>query len=217
MAMAGLALARIPGHDAVGHRGSSMSSQDNDVTRLLRRMVGGDRNAAHDLFPLVQAELRRLADRMMAGQDAGHTLQPTALMNEAFLRLVQQEAGAFDNREHFFAIAAKAMRSILVDHERRKRADKRNPGGDRTPLSDSLAWFTPQPLDLLALDDALTKLQRRRPVGGIRGRAAVLRRAQCVGSRQGARRHGADDRAPLARRACVVAARAGSFGSDLTP
>lgn len=161
--MAVLAFGFDPGHDAAGFRGSSMSSQDNDVTRLLRRMVGGDPHAAHELFPLVQAELRRLADRLMAGQDAGHTLQPTALMNEAFLRLVQQEAGAFDNREHFFAIAAKAMRSILVDHERRKRADKRTPGGDRTPLSDSLAWFTPRPLDLLALDDALTKLQSEDP------------------------------------------------------
>jgi RNA polymerase sigma-70 factor, ECF subfamily len=140
-----------------------MSSQDNDVTRLLHRMVEGDENAAHELFPLVQAELRRLADRMMAGQDAGHTLQPTALMNEAFLRLVRQDAGAFDDREHFFAVAAKAMRSILVDHERRKRADKRTPGGERTPLSDSLAWFTPQPLDLLALDEALTKLQGEDP------------------------------------------------------
>src|SRR5689334_24467052 len=99
----------------------------SEVTRLLDAAAAGDRAAAADLLPVVYDELRQLAAARLAGEAPGHTLQPTALVHEAYLRLVGDQE--FDHRGHFFAAAAEAMRRILIDHARRRKRDKR--GGDR--------------------------------------------------------------------------------------
>jgi RNA polymerase sigma factor (TIGR02999 family) len=134
-----------------------------DVTHLLDAAAAGDRRAAADLLPLVYAELRALADARMAAEPAGHTLQPTALVHEAYLRLVgAADARRWDHRGHFFAAAAEAMRRILIDHARRKAADKRGGAHGRVELPDVPA---PGPDDrLLALDEALTRLAGEDPV-----------------------------------------------------
>jgi RNA polymerase sigma factor (TIGR02999 family) len=126
-----------------------------DVSRLLDATASGDRQAA-DLLPLVYAELRSLAAARLAAEPAGHTLQPTALVHEAYLRLVGDQR--FDHRGHFFAAAAEAMRRILIDHARKKATARR--GGDRPGQAidlDSLAAAEP-PEDLFALDEALDRL-----------------------------------------------------------
>lgn len=103
------------------------------------------------------AEMRALAGRYLAGQ-SGHTLQPTALVNEAYLKLNRRETSAFESRDHFLAVTARAMRQILVDHARRKVADKRNGGSVRTTLSGVAVESTDKNLDVLVLDDALRNL-----------------------------------------------------------
>src|SRR5438477_9616874 len=101
----------------------------SDVTRLLEAAAAGDRRAAADLLPLVYDELRKLAAARLAAEPAGQTLQPTALVHEAYLRLVGENAGRpWDGRGHFFAAAAEAMRRILVDQARRKKAEKHGGG-----------------------------------------------------------------------------------------
>src|SRR5262245_20974310 len=108
-----------------------------DVTRLLSGVAAGDRHAAADLFPLVYDELRQLAAARMAAESPEHTLQPTALVHEAYLRLVGPEDGLrWENRGHFFAAAAEAMRRILVDTARRKRTQKHGGDRHRVELSD---------------------------------------------------------------------------------
>lgn len=138
----------------------------NEVTRILEAVERGDRQAASELLPLVYDELRRLAEHRLTHERAGHTLQPTALVHEAYLRLVktpgsEPEASAevgFANRRHFFAAAGEAMQRILVDQARRKHAAKRGGGHARTdiPLADLPAPERPE--QLLALDEALGKL-----------------------------------------------------------
>jgi RNA polymerase sigma-70 factor (ECF subfamily) len=137
-----------------------------DVTVLLERWRGGDRAALDELMPLVYGELRSLADRHLRNERAGHTLQPTALVNEAYLRLAAVRGGGFENRAHFFAAAATAMRRILVDHARRRGRQKR--GADVTIVDldvDLVAGIDPR-VDLLALDDALDRLTAVSPVKG---------------------------------------------------
>ncbi len=137
----------------------------SDVTRLLDAAGAGDRRAAADLLPLVYDELRKLAGARMAGESPHHTLQPTALVHEAFLRLVGPADGAhWDHRGHFFAAAAEAMRRILVDEARRKAALRH--GGARVRLElDSDLVAEPEPReDLLALDEALTRLAVEDPL-----------------------------------------------------
>jgi RNA polymerase sigma factor (TIGR02999 family) len=130
-----------------------------DVTRILSAIEQGDPHAADRLLPLVYEELRRLAGQKMAGEKAGQTLQATALVHEAYLRLVDADkAENWNSRGHFFAAAAEAMRRILVDNARRKKAAKH--GGDlaRQDL-DGLEIALPEvPEDLVALDEALTRL-----------------------------------------------------------
>jgi RNA polymerase sigma factor (TIGR02999 family) len=135
---------------------------DGDVTRLLAALDGGDPRAADQLLPLVYAELRRLAARKLAAEAPGHTLQPTALVHEVYLRLVgRAEPVAYKDRGHFFAVAAAAMRRILVDNARRKLTQKRGGGRQRQPL-DAVA--APEPdVELLALDEALQKLAAADP------------------------------------------------------
>lgn len=129
----------------------------SDVTRLLLDLQQGRDGAADALVPLVYAELHDLAVHYMRGERTDHTLQPTALVHEAYMRLVDQRNASWQNRSHFFGIAAQAMRRILVDHARRKRATKRE-GGERVTLDESVAEAPQRSVDLIALDDALVKL-----------------------------------------------------------
>ena len=133
-----------------------------DVTALLREWRGGDGAALDALMPLVYRELHLIAARYMSGERPGHTLQSTALVNEAFLRLVKQRVD-WQSRAHFFAVAATAMRRILVDHARRVRAGKRGSATPPVPLDEAVALTAPPPgvdaVDAVALDYALQALE----------------------------------------------------------
>ncbi len=132
----------------------------SEVTRILNAIQEGDPKAAEGLFPLVYSELRKLAAHKMAGESAGHTLQPTALVHEAWLRLGAAHQQAWQNRAHFFAAAAEAMRRILVDHARRKQSLKRGSGVEHEQLNESALVLTAPPDELLAVHEALDKLAR---------------------------------------------------------
>jgi RNA polymerase sigma factor (TIGR02999 family) len=131
----------------------------NEITRVLSAIAQGQPQAAEQLLPLVYDELRQLAAQKMAQEKPGQTLQPTALVHEAYLRLVGvDQANAWHSRSHFFAAAAEAMRRILVDNARSKRSLKRGGNRCRQPL-DEAALITPQDdQDLVALDEALSRL-----------------------------------------------------------
>jgi RNA polymerase sigma factor (TIGR02999 family) len=131
----------------------------SEVTQLLAAIKQGDSQATADLFPLVYDELRRLARAQMAKERAEHTLQPTALVNEAYLRLVGDACTAWDSQGHFFAAAAEAMRRILIEHARAKKAAKRGGDRERVELHEELLPISIHNADeLLALDEALSKL-----------------------------------------------------------
>ncbi|MFN8575080.1 MAG: ECF-type sigma factor [Gemmatimonadaceae bacterium] len=129
----------------------------HDVTRLLHEVSSGADGAAERLIRLVYAELHDLAVAYMRREKGDHTLQPTALVNEAYLRLVGPSQPEWKDRAHFFGIAARAMRRVLVDHARRRSAVKRE-GGERITLDEAVASADERSIDLLALDDALAKL-----------------------------------------------------------
>ncbi len=137
-------------------------SEGSEVTRLLSAINAGDPGAKEALVPVVYAELRILAESYMRKERSGHTLQPTALVNEAWIRLADQSRVEWKGRAHFFGIAAQAMRRILVDHHRRRTASRR--GGERavTLIDDAADTFS-DPLDLLALDEALDQLAEMDP------------------------------------------------------
>jgi RNA polymerase sigma factor (TIGR02999 family) len=130
------------------------------VTRLLREWSAGDEAALESLMPLVYRELRRLAAASWRRERVGHTLQPTAIVHEAFLRLVAQQGVAWEGRTQFLAIAAQMMRRVLTDHARRKGAAKRG-GAElvRVELDDEVGRLEARQLDLVALDEALAKLE----------------------------------------------------------
>lgn len=128
------------------------------VTELLRAWSGGDEAALGALLPLVEAELRRLARGYMARERAGHTLQTTALVNEAFMRLVGARQVSWQDRAHFLGIAARLMRRVLVDHARTRGVQKRGGGGYKVPLDDAMAISPAPDFNLLALDRALRGL-----------------------------------------------------------
>ena len=128
------------------------------VTALLAAWERGDESALERLLPLVDTDLRQVARRHMAREARGHTLQATALINEAFLRLVQRPRLHCRDRVHFFAVAARLMRHILVDHARAKRNLKRGGGLQRVPLTDALVRWLPPAHDVVALNDALEAL-----------------------------------------------------------
>jgi RNA polymerase sigma factor (TIGR02999 family) len=130
----------------------------SDVTRILGALAHGDPTAADELLPLVYQELRKLASHKMAGQAPDHTLQPTALVHEAWLRLAGNEPGRFAGRAHFFAAAAEAMRHILIDSARRKRAARHGGGLQRVDLPDAQIACIADDDELLAVHDALDKL-----------------------------------------------------------
>jgi RNA polymerase sigma factor (TIGR02999 family) len=135
----------------------------SQVTRILSAIEGGDPHATEQLLPLVYQELRRLAAQKLAQEKPGQTLEATALVHEAYLRLVDvEQAGHWDSRGHFFAAAAEAMRRILVERARRKRRLKHGGGFHRISLADHPALGRQD--DLLALDEALTQLTREDPV-----------------------------------------------------
>lgn len=137
-----------------------MSDSPGDITALLGQWQGGSQNALDQLTPLVYKELRRLAQSYLRRERPGHTLQGTALVHEAYLRLVDQRQVQWRDRSHFFALSAELIRRILVDHARSKMAEKR--GGDQVKLSLEEGMDAPVPgdLDLIALDDALQVLAR---------------------------------------------------------
>lgn len=129
-----------------------------DVTELLARWRKGDQRALDALLPQVYAELKRLAQRYMRRESAGHLLQPTGLVNEAYLRLVDQTRVEWQSRAHFFAVAAQTMRRVLVDHARAEQADKRGGRVERTGITGIAVASPDPPVDVLALDDALKQL-----------------------------------------------------------
>ena len=130
----------------------------SEITRILSAIQQGDTKAAEGLLPLVYDELRKLAAYKMAGEASGHTLQPTALVHEAWLRLGAADQQNWQNRAHFFAAAAEAMRRILVDHARRKKSLKRGAGVEHQELDESMLVLTAPPDELLAVHEALDKL-----------------------------------------------------------
>jgi RNA polymerase sigma factor (TIGR02999 family) len=132
------------------------------VTVLLARASAGDQQATGELFPLVYDELRRLAAVHLAQERANHTLEPTALVHEAYLRLVGPGDVTWQNRAHFFGAAAQAIRRILTDHARTKGRQKRGGGQIRVPL-ESVEGGTEPELDLVSLDDALNRLSELDP------------------------------------------------------
>jgi RNA polymerase sigma factor (TIGR02999 family) len=135
---------------------------NGDVTLLLEAAGGGDAQALERLYEHVYAELRSMANSGMRRERSGHTLQPTALVNEAFMRLNPAES-TWQNRRHFFGAAAQAMRRILVDHARQKQAEKRGDGLERVTLTD-LEIGAPEPdMDVLAVNDALDRLAAEEP------------------------------------------------------
>ena len=134
------------------------ASSAQNVTRLLQNWRSGRSAALGELLPLVHQELRRLARRHMFGERAGHTLQTTALVNEAYLRLVNSRRVDWQNRAHFFAISAQLMRRILVDHARARGYQKRGGGVPKVTLDEALVGPEEKGRDLVALDDALTAL-----------------------------------------------------------
>ena len=142
-----------------------MSDQDkNRVTELLSAIGSGDGMAADQLIPLVYDELRRLARWHMAAERPGQSLQATALVHEAYLRLVEgKEAANWQNRRHFFGAAVRAMRRILVERARQKAGPRRGGEWRRVPLETGEITMDSDPLDFLALDEALTELERKAP------------------------------------------------------
>src|SRR5262249_61543199 len=134
-------------------------ASSGQVTELLRAWSGGDAQAAEKPTPLLYDELRLLAQRQLGRERTDHTLQPTALVHEAFLKMVDQREGALKNRTQFFALAAQAMRRVLLDHARAHVAAKRAGAWERVSLNDEVAVGGPRELDVIALDGALEELQ----------------------------------------------------------
>ena len=135
----------------------------HQVTRLLLAWSDGDASAPDQLMPLVYEELRQLARGYLRQEGSGHTLQPTALVHEAYLRLVDATQITWQSRAHFYGIAARLMRRILVDHARRHAAAKRGGGAHDIPLEDAGDLAREETLDLVALDSALENLAQNHP------------------------------------------------------
>jgi RNA polymerase sigma factor (TIGR02999 family) len=136
--------------------------QNEEVTILLEQMSAGDGSAPERLLPLVYDDLRRLARAFFANEKSDHTLQATALVHEAYIRLVNWENVSWQNRAHFFSVAAEVMRKILIDHARRKNAQKRD-GGQKIMLDEAVSFSNDKELDLIALDQALKDLEKLDP------------------------------------------------------
>ena len=137
--------------------------QEEPVTILLRQFSAGDQQALDRLVPLVYAELRKLAAGYLRNERLGHTLQPTALVHEVYVRLVKQDQPDYQSRCHFMGVAAQVMRQILIDHARTRNAAKRGSGGVKVSIEDSGDIPVDRPSMLLAVDDALRELARKDP------------------------------------------------------
>jgi RNA polymerase sigma-70 factor, ECF subfamily len=135
----------------------------HEATLALMDLGRGDRGAVDRLLPLVYDELRKLAAGRAQMKRPGQSIEPTALVHEVFLRLIEQTGAAYENRAHFFAVAATAMHQILTDRARRRRAEKRGGGRARVELHEDVARFDDTDWDLVALDDALERLNKIDP------------------------------------------------------
>jgi RNA polymerase sigma factor (TIGR02999 family) len=149
-----------------------MSPSPEEITALLAKYRDGDGDALNELLPVIYDELRKIAGRRLRYERREHTLQPTALVHEAYLRLADQKDAQWQSRTHFFACAARVMRNILVDNARARRTEKR--GGGLQPVTFDVAAFVPagSDPDVVALDEALRELEARDPV---RSRVVELR------------------------------------------
>jgi RNA polymerase sigma factor (TIGR02999 family) len=136
-----------------------VEAQTHDVTQLLIDWSNGDQAALAKLVPVVEQELRRLAHHYMSRERAGHTLQTTALVNEAFVRLANRKRMQWQNRAHFFGIAAQLMRTILVDHARSHACAKRGGGAEKLELNEALVVSQQKAAEVIALDEALKELE----------------------------------------------------------
>lgn len=149
------------GFHAVGE--SVVAGSEPDVTQLLLDWGSGDEESLHMLLPLVYEELKKLARGHMKKERSGHTLQTTAVVHEAYLKMVDIDRAGWLSRAHFFAAASKMMRRLLIDHARLYRAAKRGSGERKLPLAESIVMAEPQAEELLALDEALEDLGRLDP------------------------------------------------------
>lgn len=137
-----------------------------EITQLLSNWKEGDANALDRLVPLVYPELRRMARRQMARENHNHTLQTSALINEAYLKLIDRQPTDWQSRAHFYAVAAQVMRHILIDHARRHLYDKRGGGAQHVPLEETEVLKTEKAAELIALDEALKGLAKLDPRRG---------------------------------------------------
>lgn len=140
-----------------------MEETPRDITQLLAAWSGGEETAFAELLPLVQAELRRLAHHYLRGERAGHVLQTTALVNEAYLRLIKQPDRDWEGRRHFYALSAKIMRDLLVDFARQREQVKRGGGLQVVDLDEAATISVERTAELVALDDALQTMAQRDP------------------------------------------------------
>jgi RNA polymerase sigma factor (TIGR02999 family) len=140
-----------------------MPASNNQVTDLLQKWKSGDEEALERLTPLVYDQLHRMAHQYIRRERRGHTLQTTALVNEAYLRLVDYKRLDWQNRAHFFAVSAVVMRRILVDYARQRTSDKRGGEGFQVSLSDNLAFTSERASELIALDEAIESLNQLYP------------------------------------------------------
>jgi RNA polymerase sigma factor (TIGR02999 family) len=146
--------------------GLAVGEAMSDVTRLLEEVRKGDRQAANELLPLVYEELRQLARAKLRHEAPGQTLQPTALVHEAYVRLVGREDPGWDCRAHFFSAAARAMRQILVERARQKKAQKYGGGMQRISYEESDPSLEPPSEEVLAIDEAIKRLEKEDPLKG---------------------------------------------------
>ncbi len=142
-----------------------MQPASTNITLLLKRYSNGDQDALAELIPLIYDRLRRLASSYLQSERSDHTLQTTALVHEAYLRLVDQKQVDWNNRNHFFAVAAQMMRRILVDHARKHHAFKRGGSFTRISLDEAAVFSREQPQELIAVDALLTRLTSLDPEG----------------------------------------------------
>lgn len=140
--------------------GDSRAVAEDSVTQLLERMRQGDGNAVNALMPLVYTELRRLAHSYLGGSSRDRTLQATALVNEAYIKLVESEARNIQNRTHFFALAARVMRQILIDYARARSAQKRGGGAEKVELREEVVSLDHDAAQVLAIHEALDRLAK---------------------------------------------------------
>ena len=137
---------------------SYVDERQPEITRMLRAWSGGDREAVDTLMPLVYDELHKVAAQYLRKQRPDHTLQPTALVNEAYLKLIDISSVSWQDRAHFFAVASQTMRHVLVDHARGRNRDKRGGGAQKVSLDEAISFSQGNEVDLLSLDEAMREL-----------------------------------------------------------